>query len=782
MAEEEMLVRAAIRDELSAPLAAIRAELRATGTEAGSAGRKANIGARGFDKMAAGIGSMAKVAGKAALYGVGGLTLGIGAATAAVTFFGVKSAIGLQTATANLKTLTGSAQTAASMVKQLNTYGNTTTFDTQGLTEAAQQMLTYGIAAKDVMPDIKMLGDISMGNQEKLSGLAYVFAQVQGNGHLMGQDLLQMINQGFNPLNEISKRTGKSMGTLREEMSKGEISFKMVQQAMVDATKKGGQFYHGAVNGSKTVEGAWGNLTGTLSSGLGLAFAPLLPKLQTLMGKVSDAATAAMPTINHAVKQAIALGGQVGKAWQRNGLDGVARTLERRFGVDFPHALHYLRGVLSDVGKVITGVLVPAFKDSRITLATFLVPLVLLRNLLRLAANHTTTAKVALEALVVALTAAKVASLAMTGVEKSRAAWAAITTARTKLASAATAVNTAVTNASRSTLATWVGVKALELGAWVRSTAATVRATVASVANRVATIAASVATRAWAAGQWLLNAALSANPIGLVIAAIAALAVGVYVAYQKSATFRAGIDALWGAIKTAGEWLGKLIVTVGKFLLKWTPLGAAITVVKDHFDGIKGVIDNVVGALRTAWDWIVKVADKAGSLKGAVSWLPGIGDTTTSHAHGAGNLGSTLATHASVAAATGAQPTITNALVGGGGRGRGSGDHQAGRALDLQGKGLAKYGATMRAIGGYAAFHGSGGGRHLHVVPPAAGDTGRSMAARVRPRTGTSSGGGVTIEAGGISVRVENPASNVDVAQAVTQGIRDYVRDRHERA
>jgi hypothetical protein len=65
--------------------------------------------------------------------------------------------------------------------------------------------------------------------------------------------------------------------------------------------------------------------------------------------------------------------------------------------------------------------------------------------------------------------------------------------------------------------------------------------------------AAIIATKIMTASQWLLNAALTANPVGLVIAGIAALTAGFVVAYNKSATFRAGLWGLWGALKAVGE-------------------------------------------------------------------------------------------------------------------------------------------------------------------------------------------------------------------------------------
>ena len=84
-----------------------------------------------------------------------------------------------------------------------------------------------------------MLGAVALGNKEKLSSLALVFGQVSSAGRLTGQDLLQFINVGFNPLNYIAKRTGESMEELRDRMSRGAIGVEEVEQAFIDATSNG---------------------------------------------------------------------------------------------------------------------------------------------------------------------------------------------------------------------------------------------------------------------------------------------------------------------------------------------------------------------------------------------------------------------------------------------------------------------------------------------------------------------------------------------------------------
>ena len=81
-------------------------------------------------------------------------------------------------------------------------------------------MLGFGIAQEKVMPTLSAIGDLAMGNKDKMSSLTLAYSQMSSTGKLMGQDLLQMINAGFNPLNEISKNTGKSIGVLKKEMEK----------------------------------------------------------------------------------------------------------------------------------------------------------------------------------------------------------------------------------------------------------------------------------------------------------------------------------------------------------------------------------------------------------------------------------------------------------------------------------------------------------------------------------------------------------------------------------
>ena len=166
-------------------------------------------------------------------------------------------------------TMLGSAEKAQSMIANLKDFADKTPFEMSDLSKGAQTLLAFGTSAEDVMPDLKMLGDISQGDKTKFDSLTLAFSQISSAGKLSGQDLLQCINAGFNPLNEISKKTGESMGDLRKRMEAGGISAQEVAEAFKSATSEGGQFYNAMQNQSKTFNGQLSTLKDNVMTFLG---------------------------------------------------------------------------------------------------------------------------------------------------------------------------------------------------------------------------------------------------------------------------------------------------------------------------------------------------------------------------------------------------------------------------------------------------------------------------------------------------------------------------------
>lgn len=316
-------------------------------------------------------------------------------------------------------TLVGNEAKAATVLGEITKLAAETPFGKLDLTKNAQLMLNFGIATDRVLPLLRQLGDISGGNAERLSSLSLVLGQVSAAGKMQGQDLLQFINAGFNPLQELQKMTGNTYAELQDMMSKGQITFENVAAAMAHATGEGGKFYGMMERQSQTVGG----------------------KFSTVMDNIRE--------------RVVDMFGQI-KSPLSDLLDTVNDMLPSMFAV-----VQELFGALS------SGI----------------------RFVIRF---------------------------------------------RTELALVAGVVATA-----------WAVSKAY---------------TAALIVYKGVQTAIMVATKAWTAAQWLLNVALNANPIGLVITAVAALVAGVVYCWNKFAGFRAFILTMWDTMKGFGNVIKQYVI------------------------------------------------------------------------------------------------------------------------------------------------------------------------------------------------------------------------------
>lgn len=162
---------------------------------------------------------------------------------------------------ANILTLLkGDAEKAKALYQDLSNYGIKSPYDKASLIDAQQTMMSFGMSSEQSFEKLKQIGDIAMGDAQKMQSLALAFSQVSSTGKLQGQDLMQMINAGFNPLQVISEKTGQSMASLKKRMSDGRISAEEISKAFEIATSKGGDFYKSAENASNTLAGKWSNM------------------------------------------------------------------------------------------------------------------------------------------------------------------------------------------------------------------------------------------------------------------------------------------------------------------------------------------------------------------------------------------------------------------------------------------------------------------------------------------------------------------------------------------
>lgn len=220
------------------------------------------------------------------------LTVGLTTPLTALGVAGIKYNAQMEDFEANLTTLLGNADDAKDMLADLKEMANTTPFETTDLLDATQTMLGFGLEAKKTKGYLQTLGDISMGNAEKLKSLTRAFSQIGASGKATMEDINQMIDAGFNPLQIMSEKTGKSMADLRDEVSDGKISFEDIADAMKTATSEGGRYYKSMEKASKTMNGKMSSALDALNTALGDLTESLLPLATKAIEKITEWANA----------------------------------------------------------------------------------------------------------------------------------------------------------------------------------------------------------------------------------------------------------------------------------------------------------------------------------------------------------------------------------------------------------------------------------------------------------------------------------------------------------
>lgn len=205
----------------------------------------------------------------------------------------IRTAADVEAASVQFEVLTGSVAEANAMMQQMRVFAAQSPLSLSAVQKAGRTMMSFGVATEDVMARIRTLGDITGGNQFRFEMLALAYSQAAAAGRLMGQDLLQMVNAGFNPLLEISEMTGKSMLELKKEMEDGKISIDMVNAAMARATGDGGRFNGMTEKMAKTFDGSYQQMVGSAQELAAAIGADLLPIIADVFGMIQKMASAA---------------------------------------------------------------------------------------------------------------------------------------------------------------------------------------------------------------------------------------------------------------------------------------------------------------------------------------------------------------------------------------------------------------------------------------------------------------------------------------------------------
>lgn len=196
----------------------------------------------------------------------------------------------MQSYLANFKVMLGSEEQAAAKLAEIRKMAASTPFSLDDLTSGTQTLLQFGIAADDTTGVLQQLGDISLGNADKLQTLVRAYGKMSSAQKVTLENVNMMIDAGFNPLNQICTATGESMADLYKRISDGKVSFAELESAVSSATSQGGQFYNGMLEASQTFSGRMSTLKDNVSALTGELTGGLFEALGELVVKVNEAA------------------------------------------------------------------------------------------------------------------------------------------------------------------------------------------------------------------------------------------------------------------------------------------------------------------------------------------------------------------------------------------------------------------------------------------------------------------------------------------------------------
>jgi tape measure domain-containing protein len=524
----------------------------------------------------------------------------VGAAIGAAGVVGVKTAANLEQADIAFTTMLGSADKAKSFLGDLQKFAAKTPFDFPGLQKSASSLISVGIDANKVIPIMTSLGNATSGmgtGAEGVQRATVALQQMQAAGKITGQDLNQLRDSGVPVFELLSAATGKSTEEVAGLAAAGKLGKTELDQLFgALESGKGLERFNGLMEKqSASLAGLWSTAKDDFTVGMAEAITPVIPLLKEgLGGATKFLAETVLPNVATGLTTTVAGIKAFRDGWKDN--DGVIaasgfpgfleRTAEFLRGVidslpklDFSGIQAFL-GSLGDTGNTgrllanITESIIklwPAVKDFATSIPSlFSGALTLLNGVLGFLADHVDTIIQFMPLIVGAFVAWKVASLVLAGAQLASAA--------------ATGFHTLMAQ---------------------RGTAVAKDATLA---------------------QWLWNAALNANPITLVIIAIAALVAGLIWFFTQTELGREIFKNVWafiqGVIDGFVKWFQSTVVPFAQDSVR--NIGAVFTwlydnIIRPVFEGIRGVIAAVIGWFTTT---VIPGVQAAVAGVGAVfTWL-----------------------------------------------------------------------------------------------------------------------------------------------------------------
>lgn len=532
----------------------------------------------------------------------------LGAVGGAAVTMGVSTASQLEQVEVGFTTMLGSAEKAHKFMKQLQDFAAATPFEFTDLTDSAQQFLAMGFAAKDVIPMLTAVGDAVAamgGSAENVESVTRALGQMQAKGKVSGEELMQLTEQGIPALRILADSYGVTTTDMSKMIEKGQVMSAKAIPALIKGLSEGTKTVKGfggmMEKQSATMQGKWSTFMDTLQMGLGNIAKRLLPaakigidilskafgnffsgiegkgKLEGFTGTINEVGLGLRAMVIAFKEGDITSKGLVGKF---EFFAVTIRTLIKAFKEGEVTSGSW-RGVLERVAAIIHELASATIWLGKAT-----------ASLIGWFRQHETTTKSLLVALGALVALTKLHAVVM-GVQAAGGALAmlknlSLVASVTKVVAAVQwAYNGALAAASYLQIAGFLGLM------------------------KIQQLALAAGTKIATAAQWLWNVALNANPLGLIVIAVAAVVGAIYLLWKNNEGFRNFVlNVLWPAIKKAWEAIKvAFMVAIDAIVAAFNWLKNGVMVVWNAIVGfMRPIINTIVAVMTPIMSVIMKIA------------------------------------------------------------------------------------------------------------------------------------------------------------------------------
>jgi tape measure domain-containing protein len=204
----------------------------------------------------------------------------------------VNLAADAQTAQITFEVLTGDAARGAKLFKNIEKFAARTSFDLTSAADATKSLLAAGVGESDVLNTMQLLGDLAMGDANKLGFLSKAYTDVMNKGKLQGQEIRQFAENGVGLVGALAASMNKTNAEILQMSEAGKISFADMKKALESLAGPGGRFFGMMARINETFTGQWNSLVENIQTfGRDLG-ALVLPKLTAIVAETNKLLTA----------------------------------------------------------------------------------------------------------------------------------------------------------------------------------------------------------------------------------------------------------------------------------------------------------------------------------------------------------------------------------------------------------------------------------------------------------------------------------------------------------